>query len=94
MVDVETHQAVAEYRPFLHVKNVGKRPVLFIVAEKEELFRNRDHAYAALELLQEPKKLIEIPGITHFEMYTGEAFERSSNAAADWFLEHLGKAKP
>jgi hypothetical protein len=32
------------------------------------------------------KDYIEVPGITHFEMYIGEAFERSSNAAADWFV--------
>ena len=31
-----------------------------------------------------------VPGITHFEMYINEAFEISSNAAADWFREHLG----
>jgi dienelactone hydrolase len=93
-VDIETNQAVAEYHPFHYVKKVGKRPVLFIVAQNEELFRNRDHAYAALEVLDGPKKLIEIPRITHFQMYSGEAFERSSNAAADWFLEHLKKAAP
>jgi dienelactone hydrolase len=94
MVDIETNQAVAEYRPFHELRKVGKRPVLFIVAQNEQLFRNRDHAYAALDVLQGPKKLIEIPGITHFEIYIGEAFETSSNAAADWFLEHLGRPAP
>lgn len=90
MVDVETNQMVAEYRPFHHLKAVGDRPVLFIVAEKEQLMNNRDHAYAAMEVLTGPKKLISVPGITHFEMYIDEAFEISSNAAANWFREHLG----
>ena len=90
MVDLETQQAVAEYRPYLHAANVGNRAVLLIVAENEELFDNRDHAYAAMEQLTGPKKLIEVPGITHFEMYVGDAFETSSNVAADWFREHLG----
>ena len=90
MVDVETQQAVAEYRPFDHLKAVGDRPVLFIVAEKEQLMNNRDHAYAAMEALTGPKKLVSVPGITHFEMYINEAFEISSNAAANWFREHLG----
>lgn len=90
MVDVETNQAVAEYRPFHHLKAVGDRPVLFVVAEKEQLMNNRDHAYAALEVLTGPKKLISVPGITHFEMYINEPFEISSNAAAAWFREHLG----
>jgi hypothetical protein len=91
MVDVETQQAVAEYRPFHSLPRVGERPVLFIVAEKEELMKNSDHAYAALEVLTGPKKLISVPGITHFEMYVNEAFDLSSNAAADWFREHLGR---
>ena len=90
MVDVETQQAVAEYRPFHHLKAVGDRPVLFVVAEKEELINNRDHAYAAMEILTGPKKLISVPGVTHFEMYVNEPFEISSNAAAAWFREHLG----
>jgi fermentation-respiration switch protein FrsA (DUF1100 family) len=60
------------------------------VAEKEQLFRNQDNAYAAAEVLTGPKKVISVPGITHFEMYINEAFEISSNAAADWFREHLG----
>jgi uncharacterized protein len=90
MVDLETQHAVAEYRPFRYVKEIGARPVLFVVAEKEELFNNRDSAYAAAELLPGPKKVVSVPGITHFEIYIGEAFEISSNAAADWFREHLG----
>jgi len=90
MVDIETQQMVAEYRPFQYLKAVGDRPVLLIPAEKDELINNRDNAYAALEVLTGPKKLIEVPGITHFEMYINEAFEISSNAAANWFREHLG----
>lgn len=90
MIDVETSQMVAEYRPFQYLKAVGDRPVLLIPAEKDELINNRANAYAALEVLTGPKKLIEVPGITHFEMYINEAFEISSNAAASWFREHLG----
>jgi dienelactone hydrolase len=91
MVDIETQQMVAEYRPFHYLKGVGDRPVLLIPAEKDELINNRDNAYAALDVLAGPKKkLIDVPGITHFEMYIGEAFEISSNAAASWFLQYLG----
>ena len=89
VVDMETSQAVAEYRPFRYLKGVGTRPVQFIVAGNEELFSNKDNAYAAAEVLTGPKKVIEVPNTTHFEMYINDAFEVSSNAAADWFLEHL-----
>jgi hypothetical protein len=90
MIDLETNQMVAEYRPFQYLKAVGDRPVLLIPAEKDELINNRTNSYAAMEVLTGPKKLIEVPGITHFEMYINEAFEISSNAAASWFREHLG----
>jgi hypothetical protein len=52
--------------------------------------KNADHAYAAMDVLTGPKKLISVPGITHFVMYINEPFEPSVNAAADWFREHLG----
>jgi uncharacterized protein len=90
MVDLETNQMVAEFRPFHSLKAVGDRPVLLIPAEKEELINNKENAYAAFEALTGPKKLVMVPGITHFEMYINEAFEISSNAAAAWFREHLG----
>jgi uncharacterized protein len=90
MVDVETQQMVAEYRPFHYLKSIGDRPVLLILAEKEELINNKESGYAALEVLTGPKKLIDIPGITHFEIYIDKAFEISSNEAAAWFREHLG----
>lgn len=90
MVDTETNQMVAEFRPFQSLKAVGDRPVLLIPAEKDELINNRTNAYAAMEVLTGPKKLIEVPGITHFEMYINEAFEISSNAAANWFRTYLG----
>lgn len=90
MVDVETNQMVAEYRPFHYLKAIGDRPVLLIPAEKEELINNKENAIAAMDVLTGPKKLLMVPGITHFEMYINEAFEISSNAAADWFREYLG----
>ncbi len=83
MVDTETNQMVAEYRPFQYLNRIGDRPVLFVAAEKEELFRNADNSQAALEVLTGPKKLVIVPGVTHFEMYIDEAFEISSNAAAN-----------
>lgn len=90
-VDVETSQAVAEYRPFHYLDDVGERPVQFIVAANEELFSNQDNAYAAAEALQGKTRVIEVANTTHFEMYVNEAFDLSSNAAADWFLEHLNR---
>lgn len=93
VIDVETNQAVAEFRPFHQLKHIGDRPVLFVVAQNEELFDNKDHAFAAADALTGPKKVIEIPNTTHFQMYVGPAFDISANAAADWFREYLIQKK-
>jgi len=89
MVDIETQQAIAEYRPMHYVPLIGPRPVLFLVAENEQLMSNQNNAKAAHDLLPGPKGYIVLPGITHFEAYTGAAFEQGSQAAAAWFLKYL-----
>jgi len=88
-VDLETSQAAAEFRPFRYLKQVGPRPVLFIVAQHEQLFSNEDNAYAASKILDGPTQVLEIPGITHFDIFVGEPFDISANAAADWFKKYL-----
>jgi len=93
-VDRETFEKSAEYRPFHYLSYIGNRPVLLIAAEKEQLFNNDDNAKAAIDALSGPKKYIVVPGITHFEMYIDQAFEISSNAAADWFVQYLGSLAP
>jgi uncharacterized protein len=88
MVDTETNQALREYYPFYHTKFLGERPILMIVAGEEELGGNLA-SRAAFAQITGPKKWLEVPGVTHFQMYIGEAFEISSRAAADWFNQHL-----
>jgi len=92
-VDLESSQAAAEHRPFRFLKQVGPRPVLFIVAQNEQLFSNEDNAYAASKILEGPTKVLEVPNISHFDMFVKEPFEISSNAAADWFRQYLGMTK-
>lgn len=89
-VDRETFEKSSEYQPFHYLQHIGQRPVLLIAAQNEQLFNNDDNAKAAIDVLTGPKKYIVVPDITHFEMYIDEAFEISSNAAADWFVQHLG----
>jgi hypothetical protein len=45
------------------------RAKLFIVAEKEKLFYNKDHAILAHERAKGIKKLVIIPGIKHYGIY-------------------------
>jgi dienelactone hydrolase len=73
------------------VDDVDKAPncaMLFVVAEKEELFDNKDHAVKAHERAKGPKKLVTIPNITHYGVYK-EARELAQNLAIEWFDTHL-----
>ena len=95
MVDLETNEKTFEYMPYHYLEMVPETTaLLFIGAENEELYgptKNKDRGEAAAAEHKGPAKYIELPGVTHFEAYIGEAFETASNAAADWFLEHLKK---
>jgi hypothetical protein len=79
------------------VEDADKAPncaMLFIIAEKEELFDNRDHGIKAHERAKGAKKLVTIPGITHYGIY-GEARQQSQKLAIEWFDTHLkGNQQP
>lgn len=81
-------EKLARYAP---VEMAGDAPgcaMLFIIAEKEELFDNKDHAFKAYEIANGPKRLITIPGITHYGVYL-QARPQCQAHALEWFNEHL-----
>ena len=67
------------------VKNCA---MLFIAAEKEELFDNKEHPEAAFKGAVEPKKYVVIPGIAHYGIYS-QARQEASDLAVNWFNQHL-----
>jgi uncharacterized protein len=93
LVDYEQVVLNRENNTMQWAKNIGQRPFMVIVAEHEELINNERSGKAALEFATGPKEYVVVPGITHFEMYSGEPFEISSGAAVRWFTTHLGVKK-
>jgi uncharacterized protein len=79
------------YAPVEEVGNVERCAMLFIIAEKEELFDNRDHAIKAHERARGPKRLVTIPEITHYGIYT-TARATTTRLAVEWFDEHLSRS--
>jgi uncharacterized protein len=65
---------------------------LFIVAENEELMRNKDNGQRAFERAAGPKQFVTIPGIRHYGIY-GEARAQAVKLAIDWFNQYLKVAK-
>jgi uncharacterized protein len=63
-------------------------PALFILAENDELVRNKDAGEHAYNLATGPKRLVVIPGISHYGIYA-EARGQAIHLAIDWFNQYL-----
>ena len=70
------------------IERAGNCAMLFVTAEKEELFDNREHAVLAHAKAVGPKRYVEIPGIAHYGIY-GEARDQATRLAIEWFDTHL-----
>ncbi len=78
------------YAPVDDVEKAPQCAMLFILAEKEELFDNKEHGIKAYERAKGPKKLVIIPKITHYGVYL-EAREEAQRLAIEWFEQTLKK---
>jgi dienelactone hydrolase len=76
------------YAPIDDVARARQCAMLFIAAENEELFDNKQHPQLAYERAAEPKKYVVIPGIAHYGIYT-EARDQATRMAIEWFDQHL-----
>jgi dienelactone hydrolase len=82
---IEKFIGYAPIEDIARCKNCAK---LFIIAEKEELFDNKEHGILAHERATGVKKLVTIKGIKHYGVYT-TARTRAQDEAVAWFDEHL-----
>ena len=76
------------YSPIEDIDRCKDCAKLFIIAENEELFDNRQHAILAHERAAGVKKLVTLKGIKHYGVY-GQKRKEAQQLAIDWFNEHL-----
>ena len=76
------------YAPVELARQASHAALMFVIAENEELFDNRDHAIKAHAAATGVKKLVVIPGIKHYGIYR-EAREQAQQMAIEWFDAHL-----
>jgi dienelactone hydrolase len=84
-------EKLMQYAPIEDIGRCKDCAKLFIIAENEELFDNRQHAILAHERAAGAKKLVTIPKIKHYGIYN-EARERAEREAIAWYDMHLKKA--
>lgn len=80
-----------QYAPIEDIGRCAHVAKLFIIAENEELFDNKEHAILAHQRATGVKKLVTIEGIKHYGIY-GEARPRAQAEAIAWFDAHLKRA--
>jgi hypothetical protein len=76
------------YAPIEDIGRCKSCAKLFIIAEKEELFDNKEHAILAHDRATGVKKLVTIKDIKHYGVYN-EARDQAQKEALAWFDEHL-----
>ena len=70
------------------VDKVSPRPILFITSDNDRLVlqEESEQLYAHAK---EPKKLVVLKGVGHYEVYTEPAFTQVMTETLAWFREHL-----
>jgi dipeptidyl aminopeptidase/acylaminoacyl peptidase len=76
------------FNPEWVVDRIAPRPVLFITAEDDRLVPPQE-SEAMYARAGEPKKLVVLKGVGHYEVYGGEPFRRVMEETLAWYRAHL-----
>lgn len=91
LIGAPIRDKLLHYVPADEAAKVKDCAALFIVAEKEELFDNKDHAKLAYDRMAgSRKKYVSIPNILHYGIY-GAQRQQAIQLAIEWFDQYLKK---
>jgi|GEM_PF-19147 len=96
-IDLETNETGREHRPWQMLTRIPESTaILWLPAEKDELgnMRGPSGPFEATKVFSGTSQVAEIPYITHFQAYSGAAFEVTSTLEANWFTKFLAADKP
>ncbi|MBI4562370.1 MAG: alpha/beta hydrolase [Candidatus Rokubacteria bacterium] len=87
-ITLESAAAVIEFKPERVVHRITPRPILWIHAGEDTLVPPEESGrmYARA---REPKKLVILDGLTHWDVYRGAGLERVVGHALEWYREWL-----
>jgi dienelactone hydrolase len=81
-------EKLMQYAPVEDAHRAPHCAMLFVLAGNEELFDNKEHGIKAHERATGTKKLVIVPNIKHYGIYT-QARNKAQEMALDWYNEHL-----
>jgi alpha-beta hydrolase superfamily lysophospholipase len=84
---LQTIDRLMEFEPADYLPRFAPRPVLLMIEEGDQI-NPEQHALAAFERVNGPKKLIRLTGGDHYAVYQ-DHFHAVSSAARSWFTAHL-----
>ena len=87
-IPVEYVDDTIGFNPEWIVDKVSPRPILFITSDNDRLVlkEESEQLYAHAK---EPKKLVVLKGVGHYEVYAEPAFTQVMSETLAWFQEHL-----
>lgn len=87
-ISMEFLESTFSHRPIAVVDQLAGRPLLLVAAELDTVTPAAEFEalYAAA---REPRKLVVLPGLRHYEIYSGEPLEQSIAEEVAWFREWL-----
>ena len=87
-IPVETTEATMEYKPEELVHRISPR-ALMLIAVEHDMPCPKEEYESMYAKAGEPKKLIVLPGLRHYDVYAGDGARQTSELAIDWFRQHL-----
>lgn len=91
-ISMEFIESTFEHRPIDAAAKLRDCPLLLVAAELDTV-TPASESEALFAAANERKRLVVIPGIRHYEIYSGEPLRRSIAEAVAWFTEHLARAQ-
>ena len=87
-VPVEYIDDTLGFNPEWVVDKISPRPVLFITSDQDRLVppEESEQLYARAG---EPKKLVTLKGVGHYEVYEEPAFSQVMHQTMAWYKQHL-----
>jgi dipeptidyl aminopeptidase/acylaminoacyl peptidase len=87
-ITLETAEKTWEYKPEAVVDRISPR-ALMLIAVEHDMPCPKEEYEAMYACAGEPKKLVVLQGLRHYDVYEGAGAETTSGLAIDWYREHL-----